>query len=224
MSVYRGVPALRRAVRELRSAEQGNRRARAARTPKARSRLAHDLGQPAGTPIYFAIDFDPYARQRTARFPPLASGRASRPTSIRSTRCSRRRTGRSASTARASPASASRRAARPSISGCRRRSAISARPSSSTAGNGICSRTSSRSSAATPATRSTPTWPIRRRRISANGRHSGPAAPHDPAVAADILASRAFVKKGCVIAIDARQRQAARRAEGRARSIRRAAS
>ena len=194
-----GVPALRRAVRELRSAEQGDRRqgpqgrrgrgAAGARTRPARRHA--DL---------FRDRFRSYPG-RTARCPPPASGRASKPISIRSTRCLAQTplAGRRLRRRRHLPAPQGERQGEIS-SGSRRRSAMSARRSSSTAANGICFRTSPRSSAATRPTRSTPTSPIRRRPISASGRRAGPrAAARCRWPRRRSSAAAPSCKKGCVV-------------------------
>ena len=113
----------------------------------------------------------------TTRFPPPASGRASKPISIRSTEVFAQYilAGRRLWRRDHLPASEGERQGEILLA-VDRRSAMSDRRSSSTAGNGICFRMSSRSSGATRATRSTPTWPIRRRRISGNGRHAAQRA------------------------------------------------
>ena len=93
------------------------------------------------------------------------------------------------------------RAARRSISGCHRRSAMSARRNFSTAGNGICFRTSSRSSGATRADTidtdvANPCAAVFRAMDVARRRRCRTI----PRRLRKSSASRAFVKKACMMA------------------------
>ncbi len=136
---------------------------------EAAVRLAEELGQPAETPIYFAIDFDPTPGRDNplpatriwpsieAYFDQVAEVLARTPWQV-------------------GVYGAGITCQRLKASGKAKYFWLSSSlghlgsPEFSTVGNGICFRTSSRSSGATRATRSTPTWSIRRRHISGNGR------------------------------------------------------
>ena len=133
---------------------------------QAAVRLAEELGQPAGTPIYFAIDFDP----TPGRDNPLPAARI-----WASIDAYFDQVGHVLARTRwqVGVYGAGITCQRLKASGKAKYFWLSSSLGHlGTAGNGICFRTSSRSSGATPATRSTPTWSIRRRRISGNGRHA----------------------------------------------------
>ena len=150
--------------------------------PRPRCELAHELGQPADTPIYFAIDFDPDARQRqpAARRPHLAEHRS---------------VFRSGQRGVGADALAGRRLWRrrhvPALKASGKAKYFwlstslghSARRSSSTAGNGICFRTSSRSSGATR--RNTFDTDVVNPSAPYFGQWTsrGPAPPHNPIAA-----------------------------------------
>ena len=155
----------------------------------------------------------------TARCRPRGSGRASRPISIRSTRCfaqTRWQVGVYGAGITCQRLKASGKAKYFWLStslGHHRHAA-----SSSTAGSGICFRTSPRSSAATRRnTFDTDVDQSGERRISASGRRAGRRRRTIPVAAIDILASRAFVKSGCPSSAAPAQRQKPRAAAKTAR-------
>jgi hypothetical protein len=190
------------------TAEKGRKDAEAAVA------LAQDLGQPANTPIYFAIDFDPTPGRDNplpaARIWPSIEAYFDQVQEVFAR--TRWQVGVYGAGITCQRLRASGKAKYFWLS-----SSLGhlGSPSSSTPVNGICFRTWSRSSGATPAIRSTPTWSIRRRPFRAmDVTRSSDAA--QPGRRRGYSGKPRLCEKSLRDRGGARQRQAPRRPEERA--------